>query len=136
MGDLILAPFADWALDFSSGIPVYRQIINLLYYEIGRGTLCEGDRLPTIKELSEQFQVNPNTVAKAYRELDLKGVIESRRGDGSFVSALEPGKPLTPKQKTAKLDELVGRLVAEAKAYGITDNDIIKHVLERMQEND
>lgn len=127
--------FTNWALDFSSGIPVYRQIINLLYYEIGRGGLREGDRLPTIKELSEQFQINPNTVAKAYRELDLKGVIESRRGDGSFVSAIEAGKPLTQRQKAAKLDELLGRIVAEAKAYGITEDEILKHVSERMKEN-
>ena len=130
-----MAGFENWRLDFSSGIPVYRQIINLLYYEIGRGHLREGDRLPTIKELAERFQINPNTVAKAYRELDLKGVIASRRGDGSFVSAIEPEKPLTTKQKAAKLDELMGRLVAEAKTFGIAESELMKHVLERMQEN-
>jgi GntR family transcriptional regulator len=131
-----LATFGNWALEFSSGIPVYRQIINLLTYEIGRGGLREGDRLPTIKELAEQFEINPNTVAKAYRELDLKGVIASRRGDGSFVSAVEPGKPLTQKRRAAKLDELVGRLVAEAKAYGISEGELTKRVLERMQEDE
>lgn len=130
-----MAGFENWGLDFSSGIPVYKQIINLLYYEIGRGNLREGDRLPTIKELSERFQINPNTVAKAYRELDLKGVIASRRGDGSFVSAIEPGKPLTSKQKAAKLDELMGRLVAEAKTFGITERELTRHVLERIQDN-
>lgn len=131
-----MTTFGNWALDFSSGIPVYRQIMNLLYYEIGRGGLREGDRLPTIKELSERFEINPNTVAKAYRELDLKGVITGRRGDGSFVSLTGPGNPLTRKQKAAKLDELVGRLVAEAKAYGITEIELTKFVLERMQENE
>ena len=127
--------FNDWAIEFTSGIPVYRQIVNLLFLEIGRGGLREGDRLPTIKELAERFQVNPNTVAKAYRELDLKGVIEGRRGDGSFVSAVGPGRPLTQKQKAAKLDELVGRLVAEAKACGITEGELTRHIMERMKED-
>ncbi|MCE5230526.1 GntR family transcriptional regulator [bacterium] len=132
-----MADFADWTIDFSSGIPVYRQIVNLLFFEIGRGTLREGDRLPTIKELAERLKINPNTVAKAYRELDLKGIIAGRRGDGSFVAALTNGTVrLTRAQKTAKLDELFGRVVAEAKAYGITEREILDHVTERMHEDE
>jgi GntR family transcriptional regulator len=132
-----MTSFAEWSLDFSSGIPVYKQIINLLYFEIGRGTLREGDRLPTIKELAERFRINPNTVAKAYRELDLKGVIASRRGDGSFIAALtdQPAQ-LTLEQKKAKLDEIFGRLIAEAKAQGITEQDILTHIKERIRENE
>ena len=68
-----MTTFPDWTIDFSSGIPAYRQIMNLLFFEMGKGTLREGDRLPTIKELAERLKVNPNTVAKAYREMDLKG---------------------------------------------------------------
>lgn len=123
--------FTTWTIEFSSGLPVYRQIMNLLYAEIGRGRLREGDRLPTIKELAEKFSINPNTVAKAYRELDLRGVIEGRRGDGSFVSACpRPLAQLTAEQRRAKLDEVLGRLVAEAKAYGITEEDILRHITE------
>lgn len=132
-----MSAFSDWKLDFSSGIPVYRQIANLLYFEIGNGNLREGDRLPTIKDLAELFKINPNTVAKAYRELDQKGVIASRRGDGSFVSALTgPLTNLTPKQKRAKLDELFGRVIAETKAYGITEQELYKHIQERMVEDE
>jgi GntR family transcriptional regulator len=131
-----MTTFSDWTIDFSSGIPVYRQIVNLLFFEIGRGTLREGDRLPTIKELAERLKINSNTVAKAYRELDLKGIIASRRGDGSFVAALTSRvAPLTKAQKTAKLDELFGRVIAEAKAYGITEKDLINHMTERMHED-
>lgn len=132
-----MTAFADWAIDFSSGIPVYKQIINLLYFEIGNGNLREGDRLPTIKELAERFRINPNTVAKAYRELDLKGVIASRRGNGTFIAALtsQPVQ-LTRPQKQAKLDEIFGRLIAEAKAFGITETDIMSHVSERMDEDE
>src|SRR5258705_13396416 len=104
-----MAAFADWAIDFSSGIAVSRQIENFLYADIGRGRLREGDRLPTIKDLAERFQINPNTVARAYRELDLKGIIASRRGDGSFVSSTHRSVPkLTAQQRRAKLDEVLG----------------------------
>ena len=132
-----MTTFSDWAIDFSSGIPVYRQIVNLLFFEIGRGTLREGDRLPTIKDLAERLKINPNTVAKAYREMDLKGIIAGRRGDGSFVAALTgQAVALTKDQKTAKLDELFGRVIAEAKSCGITEEDILNHIAERIHEDD
>lgn len=132
-----MTAFSDWAIDFSSGVPAYRQIINLLFFDIGRGTLREGDRLPTIKELADRLKVNPNTVAKAYREMDLKGIIAGRRGDGSFVAALTGrAAPLTQAQKDAKLDELFGRVIAEAKASGITEEDVLGHIMKRMHENE
>ncbi|HNT36073.1 MAG TPA: GntR family transcriptional regulator [bacterium] len=132
-----MTAFTDWRVDFSTGIPVYKQIVNYLFLEIGRGSLREGDRLPTIKELAEQLNVNPNTVAKAYRELDIKGIIAGRRGDGSYVSA-QPEHPVskTTQQKRVKLDELFGRVIAEAKAYGITEADILEHIAERIHEDE
>ena len=132
-----MSDFAEWALEFSTGIPVYRQIANLLYADIGRGKLREGDRLPTIKDLAERFQINPNTVARAYRELDLQGVIEGRRGEGSFVSATTPpAHRLTAPQKQAKLDEILGRLISEGAALGITPDEILHHLKERLQEDE
>ena len=124
-------------IDFSSGIPAYKQIVNLIYSAIGSEKLREGDRIPTIKELATQLKVNPNTVAKAYHELDLKGIITSRRGDGSFVSALTGRETrLTKEQKDAKLDELFGRVIAEAKAHGIAENEIINHITERIKKDE
>ena len=124
-------------IEFSSGIPVYKQIINFIYSEIGKGFLREGDRLPTIKELTDKLGVNPNTIAKAYRELDLKGVIASRRGNGSFVSALT-GKPakLTNQEKQTKLNEIFGRIISEVKSCGITETELLKHITERMKDNE
>ena len=127
----------EYSIDFSSGIPVYKQIVNLIYSAIGSGKFLEGDRIPTIKELTKQLKVNPNTVAKAYHELDLKGIITSRRGDGSFVSAPTGRETcLTPEQKIAKLDELFGRVIAEAKAYGIAESEIINHITERIKKDE
>ena len=76
-------------------------------------------------------------MAKAFHELDLKGIITSRRGDGSFVSA-PTGREirLTKEQKNIKLDELFGRVIAEAKAYGIAENEIINHITERIKEDE
>jgi GntR family transcriptional regulator len=133
-----MALASDVVVEFSSGIPVYRQVINAIYAAIGKGELREGDRLPTIKELTGKLGVNPNTIAKAYRELDLKGVITSRRGDGSFVAAPTGGGParLSAREKAVKLDELFGRVVAEAKAAGITEAELMKHMAERMKDDE
>jgi GntR family transcriptional regulator len=126
---------AKWFIDFSSGIPAYRQIINYIYTAIGDGVLQEGERLPTIKELTEQLNVNPNTITRAYRELDLKGVITRKRGTGSFISMslIEPPK-LTAKQTKTKLDELFGRMIAEAKDKGIMENQLMEYMQQRMKE--
>lgn len=128
---------ADWSLDFSSGVPVYRQIVNLMYVAIGAGRLREGDRVPTIREMAEHFDINPNTVAKAYRELDLKGVLAGRRGDGSYVSAETPPRMrLTPGQKRARLDEILGRVITEARVSGITEQEILRHIAEKVNDDD
>jgi GntR family transcriptional regulator len=129
------APLDEWSLDFSSGVPVYRQLMNLLYVAIGSGRLREGDRVPTIREMAEHFDINPNTVARAYRELDIRGVLAGRRGDGSYVSTAPPPVRLTAAQKQAKLDELFGRLVSEAKAHGISERELLAHATERMKSD-
>jgi len=130
-----MAIAAKWSIDFSSGIPAYRQIINYINTAIGNGTLQKGDRLPTVKELTEQLNVNPNTISRAYRELDLKGVITRKRGTGSFISISQAAAPrLTAKQTKTKLDELFGRMIAEAKDKGIMEDELIEYLQERMKE--
>ena len=126
----------NWSVDFSSGVHVYKQIINIIYTAIGTGELCEGDRLPTIKELAEQLEVNPNTIAKSYRELELKGVIASKRGNGSFISA-NPSQTitLTAEEKETRLNNLFSRVIAEAKNEGITEDELMEYILNRRNEN-
>ena len=128
---------ANWSIDFSSGIPVYKQIINAVCTAVSSGTLKKGERLPTIKELTAQLNVNPNTIAKAYRELDLKGVITSKRGNGSFISDEPLDMPkLSAKQRRAKLEGLFGRVLAEAQLEGIGEQELLHYVQERIEEND
>ena len=125
-----------WSVDFSSGVHVYKQIINNIYEAIGNGDLKEGDKLPTIKELSEQLQVNPNTIAKSYRELEIKGVIASKRGHGSFISAHQAETvKLTPEERDSRLRKLFGRVIAEAKSEGIMEDELMNYILRRREEN-
>lgn len=126
----------NWSVDFSSGVHVYKQIINIIYTAIGTGELCEGDRLPTIKELAGQLEVNPNTIAKSYRELELKGVITSKRGNGSFISANQSNAiSLTDKEKETRLNNLFSRVIAEAKNEGISEAELMDYILSRRNEN-
>ena len=128
-----MAITANWSIDFSSGIPVYKQIINTICTAVSSGTLKKGERLPTIKELTAQLNVNPNTVAKAYRELDLKGVITSKRGNGSFISDGPLDMPkLNAKQRRAKLEGLFGRVLAEAQLEGIGEQELLHYVQETL----
>lgn len=112
-----------WQVEYHSGIPVYRQIINQACAAVAAGTFQPGDQLPTIRVLSERLHVNPNTVAKAYRELELKGIIVSERGSGSFIQAPPPAP--APREKKATLKKLYHRLLAEAASSGLTERELL-----------
>lgn len=120
-------------LEFNSGIPVYKQIINRVRTEVAAGNLSDGDRLPTIRKLTDLLNVNPNTVAKAYRELELAGVILSQRGNGSFIrggaSKTEAG--LSDDEKSSKLGELYERLKSEASGFGISEAEVRSYILKQ-----
>src|SRR5277367_1623554 len=111
-----------WQVEYNSGIPVYRQIINQACAAVAAGTFIPGDQLPTIRALSERLNVNPNTVAKAYRELELKGVIVSERGSGSFIQAQPPAPAPGANEKKATLKNLYRRLLADAASSGLTES--------------
>ena len=84
---------SEFTLNFSSGVPIYRQIVQLISGKILSGALAPGDRIPSIRDVTAELNVNPNTVAKAYRELELGGLIETRRGMGCFVAESAGAKP-------------------------------------------
>jgi GntR family transcriptional regulator len=118
-----------WQIEYNSGIPVYRQIINQACAAVAAGAFKPGDQLPTIRALSERLNVNPNTVAKAYRELELKGILISERGSGSFVQAQPlPSSPPGPGEKKATLTILYHRLLADAAGSGLTEGDLLSFI--------
>jgi GntR family transcriptional regulator len=119
-----------WTLEFHSGIPVYRQIIHHVQAAVAAGRLAEGDQLPTIRALHEKLGINPNTVAKAYRELQHLGVITAEHGSGCYVAPTAVAKTptLSSKQKQAKVQELCTRFAAEARGHGISFAELVQQL--------
>lgn len=110
-------------LSQSDGVPIYLQIVNQVKYLVGSGRLEPGEELPAIRVLAEQLLVNPNTVARAYRELEQAGVVEMRRTAGTFVSAA--GSRLARKEKLRVLGERIDALLAEAGQMDVPLDELI-----------
>lgn len=122
------APFG-FKLDPHSGVPVYRQIIDQVQAGLASGTLVRGDQLPTVRKVAVDLEINPNTVLRAYRELEIRGVLDTQQGTGTFVS----DRPVTPEddgERARKLEQFVGDLVARAGAGGFN----VKEVVEALQK--
>jgi GntR family transcriptional regulator len=119
-----------WALEFHSGIPVYKQIIHHVQAAVAAGRLQEGDQLPTIRALHEKLNVNPNTVAKAYRELQHLGVLSVEHGSGCYVAPVAQARPpeLPARERKAKLKELCARFAAEARSHGISFDELVEQL--------
>jgi len=126
--DLAAAP---WSLEFHSGIPVYRQIIHRVQAAVAEGQLRDGDQLPTIRALHQKLNVNPNTVARAYRELEHLGLISTEHGSGCYVTPPARTAALPARQKEATLTDLSARFAAEARSHGITLDELIHHLNQR-----
>jgi GntR family transcriptional regulator len=109
-----------------SEVPIYRQMIDAIVAAVEADELQAGDKLPSIRELSAQLKINPNTTAKVYRELELRGFVESRAGSGCFVRQLNDEAAAA--EKKARLQQLYERLVGEAKAQKIDEADLIQFV--------
>ena len=116
----------------ASGVPVYRQIIDQILGGIASGTLSPGDQLPTVRQLAVDLAVNPNTVVRAYRELEIRGVLSTQQGVGTFITTL-PVKP-GEAERQRQLDQLVGSLMARAGSAGFTADDIIDRIKEFVAE--
>src|ERR1700674_207858 len=98
-------------LDLHSGVPVYRQIIDQVLGGIAAGTLVAGVQLPTVRQVAVDLSINPNTVVRAYRELEIRGVLETPQGTGTFIShkKVKPDEVERPRQLDQLVDEFVSR---------------------------
>jgi GntR family transcriptional regulator len=106
----------------SSGVPIYLQLMEQVKHAIETGALRPGEQLPGIRPLAEELVINPNTVAKVYRELEHEGVIELRHGAGAFVAGHAPAKKLTDNLRAGQT--IVAAAVERLHARGITDEEI------------
>ena len=110
-------------LDLHSGVPVYRQVIDQVRGGIAAGTLTPGDQLPTVRQLAVDLAINPNTVVRAYRELELGGLLETHQGTGTFISAQKMKR--TDAARERQLAQIVSDCVSRAGAAGFTVDDLI-----------
>jgi GntR family transcriptional regulator len=111
------------------GVPIYLQIVNQVKYLVASGRLAPGEEMPAIRVLAERLMVNPNTVARAYRELETSGIVEKRRTAGTYVSSA--GSTLTRREKIRILTERIDALLAEARQLNVKTDDVIELVRQR-----
>ena len=114
------------------GVPIYLQIANQVKHLVASGRLSAGEEIPAIRVLAQQLLVNPNTVARAYLELEREGVVIKRHGSGTYIS--DAGSPLARKQRLKILSERLDALLAEARHLGVGTEDLIKLLRERDEE--
>ena len=122
MSSTSMPKIPEFTLDTASGVPFYRQIIRRIADAVLAGTLPPGTRLPTIRSLAIQLKINPNTIAKAYAELELRGIVTTQVGSGTFISENTP-EPAQAERDTL-LQNLLRRTVLEFAALGIQKDEI------------
>jgi GntR family transcriptional regulator len=113
----------------NDGVPIYLQIVNQVKYLVASGRLAPGEELPPIRVLATQLVINPNTVARAYRELERDGVVQKRRTAGTYVSAA--GSPLARRERLKILTERIDALLAEAGQLNIDTDAVVDLIRQR-----
>lgn len=119
----------DITINVTDGVPIYRQIVNQVKYLVASGLLQPGEELPPIRTLALQLKVTPNTVVKAYGELEIAGVVHKRQGSGTYVSE---GRPrLANRERQRIIEQRIDALLAEAHQLNFTADEILRMVRER-----
>jgi len=113
-------------LDMHSGVPVYRQIVDQVRGAIAVGNLGSGDQLPTVRQLAVDLEINPNTVVRAYRELEYDGLLETHQGTGTFISDQKLHRPADERQR--QLEQIASDTIARAGAAGFTIRELIEQL--------
>ena len=113
----------------NDGVPIYLQIVNQVKFLVASGRLAAGEELPPIRGLAEQLLINPNTVARAYRDLEAAGIVEKRRTAGTYVS--DQGSPLARRERVKILTERIDALLAEARHMDVSIEDVFKFIQQR-----
>ena len=122
----------EFKLDSRSGVPIYRQIIDQVLGGSAAGLLKPGDQLPTVRQLAVDLAINPNTVVRAYRELEIREVLETEPGTGTFVTAKKPQADEVERRR--RIAQLAGELLARAGAEGITLRELLDYFSELENE--
>jgi len=113
-----------FSLDQSDDVPIYRQIIRQIEYAILSGRLKSGDKLPTIRSLAVELKTNPNTIAKAYGELEIRGILATQVGSGTYISNKKPEPEEEGPER--KIKELVGRFIRDMQDLGVEKRELAR----------
>lgn len=113
-------------LDEHSGVPVYRQLIDQVLGAVATGALRTGDQLPTVRQVAVDLAINPNTVLRAYREMEIRGLVDTQQGAGTFIAEQRDGLPREERER--QLAQLAVEAVARAGALGFTAQDVIERL--------
>jgi GntR family transcriptional regulator len=127
----------DITINLTDGVSIYRQIVNQVKYLVASGLLQPGEELPPIRTLALQLKVTPNTIVKAYHELEVAGVIQKRQGSGTFVSEGRP-QQVALRERRRVIEQRIDALLVEAHQLNFTADDILRMVRDRkaaMDEN-
>ena len=119
-------------LDPASGVPFYRQIIQQIEHAILAARLQPGDRLPTIRSLAIDLKINPNTIAKAYGELEIRGIVLTQVGSGTYVSNKKP--TAREDKRSAKIREMLQRFLREMTVLGVERSELVALVRDFKEE--
>jgi len=119
-------------LDPTGGVPYYRQIIMQIEMAIADGRLRTGTQLPTVRALAVELQINPNTVARGYNELEIRGIVNTQQGTGTFIS--EKKIELTENEREEILAGLVRSFLATVSSYGFSVDEVVEYLTERRGE--
>ncbi len=120
-------------IDTKSGVPYYRQILEQIKFSIARGALKPGEQLPTVRQLAVDLSLNPNTVIRAYRELEIENILDSQQGSGTFVGHKRPEIDRLERQRM--LDQILTELLARASSYGFTVQEVLQGLRQRKEES-
>jgi GntR family transcriptional regulator len=120
-------------LDLKSGVPVYRQLIDQVLVAIASGTLSAGDQLPTVRQLAVDLSINPNTVVRAYKELEIRGMLSTQQGTGTFITSKKVKQDEAQRQR--RLTQMVSEFVARVSADGFTVEEIVDRLGELTAES-
>ena len=116
-------------IDSGDGVPIYRQIVNQIRYSVASGLLEAGDELPTIRALALRLKVTPNTIVKAYEELEIAGIVQKRHGSGTFVSGERTR--LADRERRRIIEQRIDALLMEAHQLGFSLEELFKLIHRR-----
>ncbi len=118
----------EFRLELKSGVPVYRQLMDQVLIAVASGVLAPGDQLPTVRQLAVDLSINPNTVVRAYKELEIRGFLATQQGTGTFITS----QPV-PRDEVQR-QERQSRMVAEFVARAASDGYSVAEIVERLSE--